>query len=48
MIKHLSDQGKLDPRGELCRFWTPNKTPTSTHAFVALKIIKNKIKLRKL
>jgi hypothetical protein len=48
MIKHLSVQGKPDSRGGLCCFWTPNKTQTSIDAFDALKIIKNKIKLRKL
>jgi hypothetical protein len=48
IIKHLSVQGKPDSRGGLCCFWTPNKTQTSIDAFDALKIIKNKIKLRKL
>jgi hypothetical protein len=29
MTKHLSAQGRLNPRGGLCCFWRPNKTGTS-------------------
>jgi hypothetical protein len=48
MIKHLSAQGKPNPRGGLCCFWILNKIRTSIDAFDTLKIFKNKIKLRKL
>jgi hypothetical protein len=45
MFKHLTAQGKPDPRGGVCCFWTPNKNQTFLDA---LKIIKNKIELKKL
>jgi hypothetical protein len=49
VIKYLSVQGRLDPRGELYCFWCPNKTSISPiGSFGALKIIKNEIKLQKL
>jgi len=59
VIEHLSTQGKLDPRGGLCCFWCPNKTLTPPigafgalkihlKVFDALKIVKNRLQLRKL
>jgi hypothetical protein len=47
--KHLSTQGRLDPRGGLCCFGCPNKTwIPPIDASSALKIVKNKLELRKL
>jgi hypothetical protein len=47
VTKHLSAQGRLDPRGGLCCFWCPNKNwnpwPSDT-----LTIIKNELEMRKL
>jgi len=49
MIEHLSTQGKLDPREGLHYFWCLKKIWTPPiGAFVALKIIENIIKLKKL
>jgi hypothetical protein len=47
--KHLSIQGRPDPRGALCCFWCPNKTLTlPLDTFDALKIIKTGLEIRKL
>jgi hypothetical protein len=47
--EHLSTQGRPDPRGGLRCSWCPNQTSTSSlNASDALKIIKNRLKLRKL
>jgi hypothetical protein len=49
VTKHLSAQGRLDPRGGLHCFWYPNKTWTpSLDAFGTLKLVKNGIELKKL
>jgi hypothetical protein len=49
VIKHLSTQGKLDPRGEFHCFLYPNKTWTPPIGpSSALKIVKKGIRLRKL
>ncbi len=47
--KNLSAQGRPDPRGGLCCFWHLNKTSTPLiGTSSALKIVKNKLELRKL
>jgi hypothetical protein len=47
--KHLSIQGRPNPRGGLCCFWCPNKTLTPPlNAFDALKIVKTGLEMRKL
>jgi len=49
VFKHLSIQGRLDPRGGFHCFWCPNKTWTlPIGTFGTLKIIKNGIELKKL
>jgi hypothetical protein len=49
MIEHLSVHGKLNPRRGLHCLWCPNNTSTPlVGTFVAIKIIKNEIVLRKL
>jgi len=49
VTEHLSAQGRPDTRGGLCCFWCPNNTRTPPiDASGVLKIIKNRIELRKL
>jgi hypothetical protein len=49
MTKHLSAQGRKDPRGGLHCFWCPNKTWTlSPCASDTLTIVKNELGMRKL
>ncbi len=50
MTKHLSAQGRLDPRGGLCCFWCPNKTwtPPPLGASGTLTIVENGLEMRKL
>ncbi len=49
VIEHLSAQVRLDPRGELCCFWCPNKTWTPPlGASDTITIVKNGLEMRKL
>ncbi len=49
MNKHLSTQCRPGPKGELCCFWCPHKTWTSSlGTFDILIIVENKLKWRKL
>jgi hypothetical protein len=49
MSDHFSAQGRLDPRGGLHCFWSPNKTWTLfIRASDALKIVENGLELKKL
>ncbi len=49
MTKHLSAQGRPDPRGGLCCFWCPNKTWTPPlGASDTLTIVENALEMRKL
>ncbi len=49
MNHHLSVQGNPEPRGGFCCFWSSYNTETLTIGmFSIVKIVKNKLKLRKL